>query len=236
MNDQELPKGGQPAADPFDPNTFKGTAIINGGTNLAGKEVKLLVFDMGHVFVDFVWDDVCKGFMARSNKTRDEFRQVLAHVATLGYEAGKITTADFLSELNKQLGTDISLEEFKVLWNHGFQENAEMAALLQALKQSRPLYLLSNTNEVHYRHLQDTYDVARHFQELILSYEVGFSKPDARIYHEVLRRSGLPAEHCLFVDDLAPNIHAAQTVGMQVIQFVGIDDLKQRLNALGIAC
>jgi putative hydrolase of the HAD superfamily len=233
---QETPSTGPPGVDPFDPNSYKAPAIMTGGTAPVVNEVKLLVFDMGHVFVDFVWEEVCNGFCTRSGKTRDEFRKVLTHVGGLGYETGTISTADFLSELNKQLGSDISLDEFKVLWNHGFQENVEMAALLQALGQTLPLYLLSNTNEVHYRHLQDTYNVARHFKELILSYEVGYSKPDARIYHEVLRRSGVPAQHCLFVDDLPHNVQAAQTVGMQAIQFIGIDDLKQRLNALGITC
>ncbi len=225
----------QTAVDPFDPNSFQAPATISGEQKSGEvKEVKLIVFDMGHVFVDFSWDEVCKGFCARSNLTRDEFKQVLAYVGGLGYEAGRISTADFLKELNDKLKTDISLDEFKALWNNTFCENAEMAALLQALKANYPLYLLSNTNEIHYDFLQGSFNVARHFQELILSFQVGMSKPDQRIYHEVIRRSGLPAENHLFIDDLVPNIQAAQAVGMQAIQFVGIEDLKQRLQALGV--
>src|SRR5262249_16835482 len=145
----------------------------------------------------------------RSGKNREEFKKVLVYLHALGYESGRISTADFLRELNQQLGTDISLDEFKVLWNNTFHENPDMAVLLQTLNMNLPLYLLPNNNEIHYHHLQASYNVARHFQELILSYEVGFSKPDERMYREVLKRSGLPAENCLFIDDLLPNIKAA---------------------------
>jgi len=237
-SNQEEKTGAQAPVDPFNPDSFKTPDIMTAGQPAASPapvaEVKLIVFDMGHVFVDFEWEEVCRGFYALSGHTRDEFRSVLHYVGGLGYERGEITTEDFLKELNARLGTTLSVDEFKVLWNATFRENPEMAALLQALKASYPLYLLSNTNEVHYRHLQDTYGVARHFQELILSYEVGHAKPDAAIYQVVLERSGLAAANCVFVDDLPGNVAAARALGMHGIQFTGIEALKSELQALGV--
>jgi putative hydrolase of the HAD superfamily len=234
-------------ADPFDPKSYQSPDIIGSGaspTSLtqgvvsgtpAGPAVKLIAFDMGHVFVDFDWDEVCKGFMARANGlTRDDMRQIMAYLGNLGYERGTIGTVDFLRELNQKLGITLTLDEFRQVWNSTFHENPEMAKLLQSLKEKLPLYLLSNTNEEHYSFLQSTFDVARHFQELILSYQVGASKPEARIYQEVLDRSGLPAENILFVDDLEPNVRAARSLGIQSIQFTGIENLKRELKVLGI--
>lgn len=195
--------------------------------------MKLLVFDMGHVFVDFDWNEVCQGFCRISGKNRDELKDVMSYLATLGYESGKINTAGFLSELNQCLGTSMNLEEFTALWVASFHENQEMALLLAKLKAQRPLYLLSNTNEIHYEYLQSTYNVARHFQELILSYKVGSSKPEPDIYQEVLKRSGLNADECLFVDDLDANVRAAQQLGIRTIHFKGAGALKQSLQALG---
>lgn len=199
--------------------------------------VKLLVFDMGHVFVDFEWETVCQGFCDRAGITRDEFKPILKHIASLGYESGRAQTADVLREINAQLA-DLNLteEEFHTLWNATFRENEEMAALLQSLKKDRPIYLLSNTNDSHYSYLERTHQVSRHFEELILSYLVGSSKPEEAIYLEVLRRSGLKAEECLFVDDLPANIEAASKLGMNTIRFVGIADLKERLASFGISC
>lgn len=202
-----------------------------------GTQVKLLVFDMGHVFVDFEWETVCQGFCDRAGISQEEFKPILKHIASLGYESGRAHTADVLREINAKLA-DLNLteEEFHALWNATFRENEDMATLLQQLKQHRPIYLLSNTNDSHYAYLERTHKVSRHFDELILSYLVGSSKPEEAIYLEVLKRSGLKAEDCLFVDDLPANIAAASKLGMNTIQFVGIDDLKKRLTSFGIVC
>lgn len=202
-----------------------------------GKQVKLLVFDMGHVFVDFEWETVCQGFCDRAGITREEFVPILKHIASLGYESGRAGTADVLREINAKVA-DLNLQEdeFHTLWNATFRENEEMAALLQSLKKDRPIYLLSNTNDSHYSYLESTHNVSRHFEELILSYLVGYAKPEEAIYLEVLKRSGLKAEECLFVDDLPGNIEAANKLGMNTIRFIGIDDLKTRLASFGINC
>jgi putative hydrolase of the HAD superfamily len=202
-----------------------------------GSQVKLLVFDMGHVFVDFEWETVCEGFCNRAGITSEEFKPILRHIASLGYESGRVQTADVLREINEQLPQLNLLEdEFHTLWNATFRENEEMAELLQLLKRDRPIYLLSNTNDSHYSYLERTHNVSRHFEELILSYLVGSSKPEEAIYYEVLKRSGLKAEECLFVDDLKANIEAASKLGMNTIRFVGIRDLKERLASFGIDC
>jgi putative hydrolase of the HAD superfamily len=196
--------------------------------------MKLLVFDMGHVFVDFEWDAVCQEFCRRAGCTIETLRPVFYELSQLGYESGRIGTDTFLTELNSRLKTDISREEFTELFTHTFRENEEMAQLLQALKPQMPLYLLSNTNEVHYDWLQANYDVARHFQELILSYKVGCSKPDQAIYQHVLDRSRLSAGDCLFIDDLQPNIDAAVKAGMKAHRFSGIEPLKGELRTYGL--
>lgn len=227
--------------DPFDPKSFNTPDIIGAEADDAhqpveGTTVKLLVFDMGHVFIDFEWDMVCQGFCLRANITDDQFRPILKHVGSLGYENGAIATADFLTELNGKLNTTLTREEFTTLWNATFRENEEMASLLASLRQSGvPLYLLSNTNEVHYEHLQGSFNVERHFDEVILSFKVGCSKPDRRIYEEVLRRSGLKPEECLFIDDLERNVRGAAELGMNAIRFVGVADLKERLRQFGFA-
>ena len=45
----------------------------------------------------------------------------------------------------------------------------------------------------------------------------GTRKPEPEIYAITLERLGLPAEACVFVDDLEPNVDAAKTAGMRGI-------------------
>lgn len=196
--------------------------------------MQVLVFDMGHVFIDFEWETVCDGFCTRSGHTMEQLQQVMRAVSQLGYEAGHIDTNGFLRELNRHLSIELTREEFTEIWTRSFRENADMADLLQTLRgQGHPLYLLSNTNEVHYEWLQTHYDVARHFDELVLSYKVGCQKPDLSIYREVLRRSGREPGAHIFIDDLKANVDAAAQVGMQTVHFQGVEHLKKKLTALG---
>jgi putative hydrolase of the HAD superfamily len=133
--------------------------------------------------------------------------------------------------MNGKMNTALTVEEFTALWNATFEEDLEMAALLGELGKKYPLYLLSNTNEVHYAHLEGSFNVSRHFKESLLSFQIGAAKPHRAAYQVILDRSKLQPEEILFVDDLAVNTTAARdTVGLRTIQFVGIEDLKQRLR------
>lgn len=196
--------------------------------------MKLVVFDMGHVFIKFDWKIVCAGFAARAQIPGEKLIPTMEYLGNLGYEKGKITTADFISALNTILGLQLNLAEFTQLWNATFEEDIEVTELMENLAKDRPLYLLSNTNENHYDFLEKRYNVSRHFKELILSYQVGYSKPEAEIYAEVFNRSGFEPSDCLFIDDLKPNIEAAHNLGMKTILYTGVRDLKQKLSALGI--
>ena len=57
------------------------------------------------------------------------------------------------------------------------------------------------------------------FEEIVDSAFVGCRKPEARIYELTLERIGMPAEECLFIDDLEPNIEGAEKAGMVAVHF-----------------
>jgi HAD superfamily hydrolase (TIGR01509 family) len=203
---------------------------------VSSADIKLLVFDMGHVFVDFEWESVCQGFCDSAKIDREYFEPILKRIAALGYERGKVDTAGLIEALYDMIGVRYSHVEFNTLWNNTFRENEEMAELLQKLKGQKPIYLLSNTNESHWQYLEETYKVSRHFDELVLSYKVGFVKPHREIYEHVLSLSGLGASDCLFIDDLPQNIAAGSELGMHTIHFQGASDLKNKLQQIGLEC
>jgi putative hydrolase of the HAD superfamily len=69
------------------------------------------------------------------------------------------------------------------------------------------------------------------FDVVIVSSEVGLTKPDPRIYDLCLSRLDVPAGHALFVDDRQDNVEAAARVGLHTLQFVD-DHAVERLRAL----
>jgi HAD superfamily hydrolase (TIGR01509 family) len=234
---------GAPAIDPFDPADLQAAMINAGGASGTKPEdgkmrlepVKLLAFDAGHVFVRFDWDSVCRGFCQRANCTRERFKAALERLGKRGYERGKCSTVDFVGTMNEELGSNISLPEFSKLWTHTFEEDPDMADLLQLLGMRYPLFLVSNTNEVHYTYLQQKYNIDRHFKHLIPSYLVGTAKPDREYWQLLIQASGLPPHQILVVDDLKVNIEGANEVGLRTKLFVGREDLIESLPSFGVA-
>ncbi len=71
------------------------------------------------------------------------------------------------------------------------------------------------------------------FDAVVVSYEVGCTKPDPRIYQICLSRLGGAADRALFVDDRADNIEAAAKLGIQILHFTGehsVADLRLRMH------
>jgi len=70
------------------------------------------------------------------------------------------------------------------------------------------------------------------FDAVVISGEVGMRKPEPRIFHYTLEQVGLAAEECVFVDDLAENIHAAAALGFIGVHHTSYDETARELEAL----
>jgi putative hydrolase of the HAD superfamily len=76
-------------------------------------------------------------------------------------------------------------------------------------------------------------DVARrYFDSVTLSFELGFAKPEARIYECALKSLGATADEAIFVDDHIANIRGAEAVGMKGILYRDIADFARRLETM----
>jgi len=72
----------------------------------------------------------------------------------------------------------------------------------------------------------------RHFDNVIVSGEVGLVKPDPAIYHLTLERIGLTAPEYAFVDDSLPNIETARQLGFAAIHFQSPEQLQAELSRI----
>lgn len=72
------------------------------------------------------------------------------------------------------------------------------------------------------------------FETTVVSGEVGMIKPSREIYQLLCERSGVAAEHCIFIDDGLHNCIGAKTAGMDAIHFTHPDALRAALEAKGV--
>ncbi len=150
------------------------------------------------------------------------------------YEVGKMTSEDFLSELNRLI-PGATLPEITTAWNSILLDFPEsrLTFLEQLHSESEyRLFLLSNTNELHIRCVQETMGTERWnrfkscFEQFYLSHEINMRKPNTKIFKFVLEQHNLEANETYFIDDTKENIDAAETIGIQTWHLnVGIEDI-----------
>lgn len=96
------------------------------------------------------------------------------------------------------------------------------------------VYVLSNFPEVGHKQCKEALDFLPHVDGGILSYQDKLIKPDPAIYQLLLKRYGLQADECVFLDDLERNIEAAKQEGMHGIVFVDQEQAIAELAKLGV--
>jgi len=97
-----------------------------------------------------------------------------------------------------------------------------------------PLYGLSNWPAEKFRLVRPVYEFFDLFKDMVISGEVGVTKPDPRIFHLLLQQVARPAEECLLIDDAPANISAAASLGFQTIQFHSPEQLATELESRGL--
>lgn len=70
------------------------------------------------------------------------------------------------------------------------------------------------------------------FDVMVISGEVGLRKPDPAIFTLTTARLGLPAEACVFVDDLGGNLKPAKALGMATVRHTSARETIPQLEEL----
>jgi putative hydrolase of the HAD superfamily len=141
-------------------------------------------------------------------------------------ETGKISPNAFCETIRTASNLPLKDADIISAWNAlllDFREDT--MHFLTQLNKHYKLFLLSNTNAIHleqfYKQLDNQLGKSSldfYFDKLYYSHLVGLRKPDAAIYHFVLKDAGIRAEETLFIDDLELNISAAAALGFQTHQ------------------
>ena len=198
--------------------------------------IKTVIFDLGKVIVPFDFTRGYKKLEGLSAYSAAEIPKLLSsNDLVQRFESGKVEPEDFVRELSKTLELRVDFDQFCEIWSSVFlPETLIPESLLKGIKARYRLILLSNTNAIHFKMLEQTYPCLRHFDDMVLSYRVGALKPSPAIYREAIARAGCRPEECFFTDDIADYVAAAKREGIDAVQFESREQLERELTARGI--
>jgi putative hydrolase of the HAD superfamily len=139
-------------------------------------------------------------------------------------ERGEISEDEFIERLEDGLESILGhrphLHHFRQKFWGALHPNEEMIALMHELKASGLKMAMLTNNVREWEPLwRSMLPVDEIFEEIVDSAFVGCRKPEAQIYELTLERIGIPAEACLFIDDLEPNVEGAEAAGMSAVHF-----------------
>ena len=202
------------------------------------KKVRNIIFDLGGVLVDLDFKAAINGLQeAGFANVKEQLLAFDREGIFQKFELGEMTADEFRAAIRENSTVTLTDEEVDALWNLMLLEvPREKLELSLELRGKYMVYLLSNTNSIHWDYVCKNafnyrgFRVEDYFEETFLSYEMHLAKPDKAIFEKVLHDANLLPEETLFIDDSEANCKAAEEVGIHAHHYHIGDDLKEIFN------
>jgi len=193
--------------------------------------VKVLLFDLGGVLVEFSGVREVAPLLRLEATEAEIVKRWSRCPHTKAFGLGLLSREDFAERFVRDWELDLPpghfLQAFRS-WSSRLLPGA--AELLASLRPRFRLAALSNSNELHWERNANDLGVNDLFDLAISSHQVGFCKPDPRIYQVALERLGVPPDQVMFFDDVHANVVAAAQLGMRAFQVDGVEGVRERLT------
>ena len=191
------------------------------------QNIKNIIFDLGGVIlnIDFKQTELAFAELGIGNFNQYYTLQALSPLFEQ-LELGLVTPKVFYDEFRKLANTSLNNKEIEIAWNALLLDfPPERISWLKNISTKYNVYLLSNTNKIHYDAFIKLFDEQigdgdfnKYFIKAYYSHEINLRKPSKECFKFVLKNENLNPKETLFIDDSETNVEAAKTVGINTIQ------------------
>ena len=205
-------------------------------------KIKNIIFDLGGVILDIDENIVYKeleklGINVSELAHSKDFKELISK-----FDTGIYTAPTFRKKAKALLGLEkMTDQKFDAIWNAMLLDiPRERIEAIEQVKKHYKIFLMSNTNEIHYdlyvRDLQLRFGYKEFdalFDKSYFSFDIHLEKPDPRFFEMILDHEGLLPEETLFIDDTETNIKVAKKLGIRTYH-IGREELVRNLFENGV--
>jgi epoxide hydrolase-like predicted phosphatase len=203
--------------------------------------IRAVIFDLGGVIVrteDYSGRESLAQRLGISRLALEEI--VFASESGSRSQLGELTIEQHWENVRQYFSLSISeMEVFQRDYWAGDRVDLDLVDYIRSLRPAYRTALLSNAFSDLRQVVTERWKFADAFDVMIISSEVGMTKPDPRIYHLAVERLGIEPGEAVFVDDFLHNVEGARAVGLQAIHFIDshqvLQELHEMLNNDGVA-
>lgn len=194
--------------------------------------IKAIIFDVGGVLLKGTVESVYKKLAQDLKIDFNDLMKIRAeHITDL--RNGKLSAKEFSEIVRKRFSLKSYVyNKWKSACIEKLPVNRETMRIADELKKNYKLAIVSNLNDL-YVQINNERMLYACFDVVINSCDVGFAKPDKRIFKIALEGLNLRPEECVFIDDKEENLMAPRLMGFKTILYKnGL--LVKELRTLGV--
>ena len=152
-------------------------------------KIKNVIFDLGGVLINLDFDSCLNAFRtAGFTNIEEQVRQMQGNGVFSRFELGEISPEEFRDAIRKEADESLTDRKIDDMWNLMLLDiPREKLDLLLKLREHYMVYLLSNTNRIHWDYACEQmfcyrgFRVNDFFEDIFLSFEMHKAKPEKDI-------------------------------------------------------
>ncbi len=202
----------------------------------AHRHIKAIVFDFGGVLLDWNLYYLYRKIFDDDQAIERFLKEVRLREINVEMDHGTVDPAVLETMCVRYPQYAQPIRAFDQRWIETIRGPIQPTVeILKQIKQSgMALYALSNFSANKFAVIRKHYDFFGWFDQIVISGEEGITKPDRRIFHRLLKRTGRRPDECLLIDDTPVNIEAASQLGFETILFRSPEQLGSELRQRGL--
>lgn len=182
--------------------------------------IKAVIFDyFGVVSSDNYWN-----YVKTERQNDSVFRQIADEV-----NKGEIHWNEFVAKVAESTGT--SDDEVNKMYA-GESINQLVVGLINELHKHYKTGLLTNASGEFIDSLIDKNHLRQVFDAIVVSSDLGITKPDPRIYKEMLARLEVDPAEVIYIDDLILHVEGAKKLGIHAIRYEDFVSCKRAIDKI----
>src|SRR3989344_6295562 len=194
------------------------------GKNISS--VKVIAFDFWGVFAKL--NPPLNKYLKRQNISLDKYSDQI-HNLIVEHDLNKITEQQFFKKCSEIFNFEIPYP----LCKYNFQKNDlndNLIKIVKKLKEKYKIALLTNNNKEYCEEYLFKPKLDKLFDIIVISYLVGYRKPNSKIYQILIKKLELKPEEILFVDDDPTKLSFAEAQGIKTLVYKGKETNKMLMN------
>ncbi len=196
--------------------------------------IKAVIWDLGGVIVRTMDTSFREEWEDRLNLQPGELHDIVfdgpaGRSASVGQVGPDEVWASIVERFDLSKDEGIKLQED--FWRGDLVDH-HFVSFIDRIRQSYKSGLISNAWLSLRTLIEVEWKIDYLFDDVLISAELGVTKPDPAIYERSLANLDVTPENAIFIDDFMVNIHAAQSLGMKTVWFQSTSQTIEAVESL----